>query len=212
MRIRARIATLVTSSLLLAASAAGAQTITVPGNGATVNCSNPANSNPFYCGQWFTAPAGASLLQSFSFTLRTPSSLTFELYAFASPNVLGPALFTQALDPTPGDAYATLVFAPAGGIAVVEGASYAAVVRMEIGESVWLLANSTSPYAGGSSIVCDPGAAPTECFDLEDYDAAFAATFGVAQTPVPEPATLALTGGGLLLMGAAVRRRRRAAM
>lgn len=194
-------ASLVACSVLLAGSAAGAQSITVPPSPGTIyTCGAIA------CGQTFTAPTGGVALQSFSLTIQTQHTLSFELYAFSAPMVSGSALFAQELGPTVD--FETLALTPSGGVPLTGGAMYVALLRMDSGEQVAFQVNTTDAYEGGARISCPPDLSYACENQYPTYDIAFTAVFSPAMTPVPEPATLALTGAGLLLLAGFARRRR----
>ena len=207
MRHTARGTTLLATLWLAGASAAAAQTtIAVPSNGASVGCtSGPAE---FFCGQSFTAPATDPVLQRFTFTLQTDDALTFELFALSGTTLVGPALLTLPFGPTAGTTPAPLTFiAPAGGLALTGGATYAALIHMNPAEGVAFAARSGNAYAAGSAMECAP---PRTCLPSADMDLAFSAVFGAAAPVVtPEPGAWALLGTGLLgVAGTRVRRRR----
>jgi hypothetical protein len=150
------------------------------------------------CGQSFTVPAAPSLdnvLQSFTLTFATSSNQTFQVYAFSGGVLTGSPLFTQAVAPTSGTE--TRTFTPAGGLALVSGAQYAAVLTA-LGTGVSLSYGFPGGYGGGDLLVCPASVCTVRPTD----DAAFSATFVSAQATVPEPATWTMLATGLLGLGA----------
>ena len=204
---RSRTIIVAIAALLPAVAPSAAQTtILVPTNGVASGCASAIGS-ALFCGQTFVVPVGDDVLQSFSYTVSTTDALTFHIYAASGTDIVGGALYSQAFGPTVG--FETLVFTPAGGLALVGGGEYAALVRMGSSESVSMRANDADPYADGVLLLCSGGAAPGVCQATPtDWDYAFEATFVSPHSTVPEPATLALTGGGLLLIGGLAHRRR----
>jgi hypothetical protein len=183
-----------TAVLCVSASAtAFAQTtIGASTNNAVLPCAGGA------CGQSFTVPAAPSLdnvLQSFTLTFATSSDQTFQVYAFSGGVLSGSPLFTQAVSPTSGTE--TRTFTPAGGLALVSGAQYAAVLTA-LGTGVSLSYGFPGGYAGGDLIECPASV----CSVLPTADATFSATFVSAQATVPEPSTWTMLAAGLLGLGA----------
>jgi hypothetical protein len=158
------------------------------------------------CGQSFTVPATPSLdnvLQSFTLTFATSSNQTFQVYAFSGGVLAGAPLFTQAVAPTSGTE--TRTFMPAGGLALVSGAQYAAVLTA-LGGGVSLSYGFPGGYGGGDLLVCPASVCTVRPTD----DATFAATFVSAQATVPEPSTWTMLATGLFGLGAvAVSRKRK---
>lgn len=208
MRHTTRATTLLATLWLGGASAAGAQaTIGVPSNGASIGCTS--GPSEFFCGQSFTAPATDAVLQSVTFTLQTNDALTFELYALSGNARIGPSLLTLPFGATSATTAAPMTFlAPVGGVALTGGATYAALVHMNLAEGVAFTANSGDPYAGGGALQC---IAQAPCIPFAGLDLTFNAVFGRTSTVVtPEPSASALLGTGVLALGGVGLRRRRA--
>ena len=201
MRVPLWVAGLTAMSCVSASATARAQTtIGSPTDNTVVACAGGT------CGQSFSVPATPSLdrvLQSVTLTFATSSAQTFQVYAFSGGVLTGSPLFTQAVSPTSGTE--TRTFTPAGGLALVGGAQYAAVLTA-LGAGVSLSYGFPGGYAGGDLLVCPASVCTVRPTD----DAAFSATFVSAQATVPEPSTWATVATGLLGLGglAALRKRR----
>ena len=193
MRVLLRVAGLTTVLCGSASATAFAQTtIGAPTDDAVLACAGGT------CGQSFTVPAAPSpdnVLQSVTLTFATSSSQTFQVYAFSGGVLAGAPLFTQAVAPTAGTE--TRTFTPAGGLALVSGAQYAAVLTA-LGGGVSLSYGFPGGYAGGDLLACPASV----CSVLPTADATFSATFVRAQATVPEPATWLMLATGLLGLGA----------
>lgn len=176
--------------------------------------------------QTFTASAGATTLDSFSFwiaRLRSGGEYDYRtfIYAFDGGNTVGPALFTSDLRTASS---ATIAAGRqdfvTGGIGVTPDALYIAIIQraeggfLHVGSTATLESGFASTYAGGSFAVglfynADPAAANYLTNVIGDGgDLMFVADFSTSV--VPEPATVLLLGGGLLVLGVGgVARRRR---
>ena len=193
MRVLPRVSALTAALCVSASATAFAQTtIGSSTNSAVLPCAGGS------CGQSFTVPATPSLddvLQSFTLTFATSSNQTFQIYAFSGGVLTGSPLFTQAVSPTSGTE--TRTFTPAGGLALVSGAQYAAVLTA-LGSGVSLSYGFPGAYAGGDLVVCPASV----CGIQPTIDAAFSATFVSSQATVPEPSTWVMLATGSLGLGA----------
>jgi hypothetical protein len=182
--------------IALAAPPAAAQvTISVPWNVINFGYFNDRGEGDKLVGQTFVVPTTHTVLQRFTYEVQATDPVTFELYRVAGGQLAGAPLVVQNVVPDP--AFQTLVVAPPGGLTLIGGAPYAAMLRMAEGEQFLWLANALAPYDDGAPIECSPCAEFSFPFDI-----AFTATF------VPEPSTVALVALGLGALAVGVARRR----
>lgn len=208
-------ATLVRTSLALllagyfASPAAAQTTIGAPWDGSHhLLCRT--GSTPQFCGQTFLVPMFHNVLQSITLTLWTADQLTFEIYALAvTGDLSGSSLFTAPVGPVgTSTSRQAVTFAIPGGLALVGGAMYAAVLRLDQNEQVVFDASSPGPYPDGGIANWSSGGQRATQFT---EDLAFQATFGPGPATVtPEPVSMVLLGTGLAgVAGAGLRRRRK---
>jgi hypothetical protein len=192
-------------SVAIAAPTGAQTTIAVPQSGGDLVGHGAGAGATLLIGQSFTVPAVDNVLQSFTYlgVSAQPNPVTFELYAMSGNQLVGSALFTQAVGPTTG--FQAFTFSPAGGLPLTGGGLYVALLRLGENSGVSLAQNQTAPYPGGGHLDCS--AATRVCVSASTVDLAFSAQF-VSVSAVPEPATLGLLGGGLLALAVGARSRR----
>lgn len=193
-------------------------TIDIPTSGGTAGNWGPDNGLSF--GQLFTAPVGATILDTYSLTVQSSFGLfpfVSQIYAWSGTGVTGPALFTSSPPDTTTTLMTTFDFLP--GIAVTAGQQYVAFVTNQpfgvplggVGAGN-ISINPFDVYPGGNLVIAigNPEDLGTGTWISPfNVDAQFHAEFsGPQAAPVPEPATIALwsiTG----IIGAVYGKRRR---
>jgi hypothetical protein len=105
--------------------------IDIPNGNLSACCWGP-NGGASY-GQIFTAPAGESVLLSYSFSLESLNAqfpYVSQVYAWNGVAITGPSLFNSPalFSPLPLDTFTTVVFSPS--IAVTQGKQYIALISL----------------------------------------------------------------------------------
>ncbi len=166
-------------------------------------------------GQTFTAPAGATFLNAFSFFVHSNTALpadplvTFRAYLRATngTHAVGDLLFSEereadACCSLPQERFLT------GGIPVVAGEQYVAFLIPEGGTLTSGFASlggvTVNSYAGGQAILMNAGCVTSVVAcplgSLGEQDQAFIAEFSGGATSVPEPSALVLLALGMVAM------------
>jgi hypothetical protein len=201
--------------LLVGASQAQASSIDIPTDGTEIFFWGPSSfANQSY-GEVFTVPAGSSVLNDYTLTVRYfDQSFPFvsQVYAWNGTTTTGSPLFTSGVLNTAATE-TPFTFTP--NVGVTAGQQYIALVTNQPngvglgGSGNGVMAATLSTFPGAEFVFAEGNPQGGTWFTFVIPNAAFHADFSSA---VPEPASLTLLGLGVLgLTGYGVRRRQQKA-
>jgi len=164
----------------------------------------PAAAQLANYGQSFVAPSSATFLAAVhTGGLSGSGESVFSLYSFASPNVVGPALFSTAASATFAQDQTLSV-----GLSLTPGSTYVFLLRST--NSIFMAFELGGDIvAGGTGQVCRDTTCSAQVNDVRDFALTF--TAGEMST-VPEPGTWALLATGLFALGGLAVRRKASAI